>query len=69
MNVDGMSSTMASQLYQVSAQKIGGQVAKQPQQVVQQGPPEESTESAAMQSREKSSGGESGESKSIDTYA
>jgi hypothetical protein len=64
-----MSNTMASQLYQVSAQKIGGQVTKQPQQMLQQGSSEENMENAAMQNREKNSGEESGESKSIDTYA
>ena len=69
MNVGGVSNSMASQLYQVSAQKTGGQIVQQSQQAQQQGPVEESKESAAMQSRENSSAGESGESNSIDTYA
>ncbi len=69
MNVGGISNAMASQLYQVSAQKSGGQVVQQPQQVQPQGPAEESKESAAMQSRENRSGGETSEIRSINTYA
>ena len=69
MNVGGISNAMASQLYQVSAQKSGGQVVQQPQQLQQQGPSEESKESAAMQSRENRSGGETSEIRSINTYA
>ena len=69
MNVGGISNAMASQLYQVSAQKSGGQVVQQPQQVQPQGPAEESKESAAMQSRENRSGGETTETRSVDTYA
>lgn len=69
MNVGGVSNAMASQLYQVSAQKSGGQVVQQPQQMQQQGPAEESKESAALQSRENRSGGETTETRSVDTYA
>jgi len=69
MNVGGISNAMASQFYQVSAQKIGGQVVQQPQQAQQQGPAEEKTESSAMQSRESSSGGEASETQKINTYA
>lgn len=70
MNVGGINNAMASQLYQVSAQKIGGQVVQQPQPVQQQGPAEERTESAAMQSRENRSGGESTETRAmLDIYA
>lgn len=70
MNVGGISNSMASQFYQISAQKTGGQVVQQPQQAQQQGPSEESKESTAMQSRENSSGGETTETRSrINTYA
>lgn len=69
MNVGGISNAMASQLYQVSAQKTGGHVVQQPQQVQQQGPAEENTESAAMQRRENRSGGEATETQLINTYA
>lgn len=70
MNVGGISNAMASQLYQVSSvQKSGGQVVQQPQQTQPQEPSEESKESAAMQSRENRSGGETTETRSVDTYA
>lgn len=69
MNVGGINNAMASQLYQASAQKTGGQAVQQPQQVQQQGPSEEKAESAAMQSRENSTGGEASESQRINTYA
>lgn len=70
MSVDGISNSMASQLYQVAGQRIGGQVVQQSQQrVQQQGPSEESSESAAMQRRENRSSGEGRETQSVDTYA
>lgn len=69
MNVGSMSNAMVSQVYQVSAQKSGGQVVQQPQQVQPQGPSEESKENAAMQSRENRSGGETTETRLVDTYA
>jgi len=69
MSISGVSNTMASQFYQTSAQNSGSRVLQQPQQVQQQGPAEESRESAAIQRRENSTGGEARESKSIDFYA
>lgn len=65
MSINGVSGTMNSQLYQLPAQKSGGQVVQQPQPVAAQGPSEESKETAAVQSKET----ESTESKSINLYA
>ena len=65
MSIDSVSGTMNSQMYQLPAQKSGGQVVQQQQQAVAQGPPEEIKESTAAQSKEV----EGTESKSINLYA
>jgi len=57
--------TMSNQLYQQPAQKSGGQVVRQPQPAVVQGPSEESKESPAAQSKE----AEGRKSQSINLYA
>lgn len=71
MDVNGISSSMLNYLYQAPPEKSGGQQTQQVQQVqsLQQGPAEERSESAAVQDRENSSGGEVQESGLIDTYA
>ncbi len=69
MNVNGVGNSMASQLYQVATQTVGGQIVQQQQQVPQQGPPEERSENHAMQGRENRSGGEAQATRLVDTYA
>ena len=65
MSINSVSGTMNSQMYQLPAQKSGGQVVQQPQPAATQGPSEERKESAAVQSKE----AEGTESKSINLYA
>jgi hypothetical protein len=69
MSVNGVGGAMNSYMFQVPAQKSGGQVVQQAQAAPVQRPSEESKESPAMQSKEASKGGESMESNSINTYA
>lgn len=69
MGINGISGSMASQLYQLPVQSSGGKAVQQAQPAQKQGPAEESMESASMKSREASQGGESKETKSINTYA
>jgi hypothetical protein len=69
MSISSVGSASILQAYQVTPQKSGGQTVQQAQPQQAQGPSEESKESAAMQSKEASQGGESTESKSINTYA
>lgn len=69
MSIGSVGSATGVQAYQIPPQKSGGQVVQQAQPPQPQGPSEESRESAAMQSKEASQGGETTESKSINTYA
>ena len=69
MNTNSIGGAMSSQLYQLPAQKSGGQVFQQPQPAAAQGPAEENKEKAPEQSREANSGAEGKESKSINLYA
>jgi len=69
MSINSVSGTMNSQIYQLPAQKSGGQVVQQSQPPVTQGPSEESKESGATKSQEASQGTEGTESKSINLYA
>lgn len=65
MSINNVSGTLNSQMYQLPAQKSGGQVVQQQQPAVAQGPPEENKESTAAQSKEV----EGTESTSINLYA
>ena len=65
MDINSVSGTINSQMYQLPAQKSGGQVVQQPQPAATQGPPEERKESAAVLSKE----AEGTKSKSINLYA
>jgi hypothetical protein len=69
MAISGVGGSSAYQMYQLSAQKMSGQATKQTQQPQPQGASEENRESSVAKSREASSGGESKETRSINTYA
>ncbi len=65
MSINSVNGAMNNQLYQLPAQKNGGQVVQQSQPAAVQGPSEESKETAAAQSKEV----EGAEPKSINLYA
>ncbi len=65
MSINSVGGAMNNQLYQLPAQKSGGQVVQQQQPAAAQGASGESKETAAAQSKEV----EGAESKSINLYA